>query len=81
MKENRFEMSDTSQDCLRAAFAALLRGDTAERDRQVARAEVLLKAEQYADAVTRILAVDFYVGRDSVAIPTKCMAKAAGAIH
>ncbi len=44
------------------------------------RGEALLKAEEYADAVQRVLAKDFYVTPEGVAIPTKRMAKAAGVI-
>lgn len=32
-------------DCLAAGFQALLRGDTAERDRQVDRAEAIMRAQ------------------------------------
>lgn len=74
-------VSATSKECLQAAWAALLQGDTAERDRQCARAETLLVAEQYADAVTKVLSVDFYVTKSGVAILTKHMAKVAGAIN
>lgn len=71
----------TSKESLRAAFNALLRGDTTERDRQLARAKTLIAAERYADAVTRVLSVDFYVKKDGTVIPTKCMAKVVGAIN
>lgn len=71
----------TSDDCLRAAFAALVRGDTRERDRLCARAEILIKAEQHADAVQRAMSVDFYVSRKGIAIPVKLMARAAGELH
>lgn len=74
-------MTDTSKSCLREAFAALLRGDTAERDRLVSRARVLLEAERHADAVQRVMAKDFYVTRTGVVIPVGAMAKAAGTIH
>ncbi len=70
----------TSQECIQHAFAALLRGDTGERDRLCKRGGTLLKAEEYADAVQRVLAKDFYVTPEGVAIPTKRMAKAAGVI-
>lgn len=36
----------TIEDCARAAFAALLRGDLAERDRQIALARNLLNAAE-----------------------------------
>lgn len=37
--------NDPVKDCLAAAFHALLRGDTAERDRQCARAESIMAAQ------------------------------------
>ncbi len=76
-------MSDptTSEDCLKAAFAALTRGDTTERDRLCERAKNLLKAEDYACRVERALSVDFYVNKRGIAIPVMAMAKAAGAIQ
>jgi hypothetical protein len=79
MKDKR-GMSNTSQECLQQAYAALLNGDTKERDRLCNRADALLKAEQQAEAVERVLAKDFYVTKAGVAIPVKRMAKAAGAI-
>ena len=42
---------DPVQDAAAAAFQALLRGDTAERDRQVARAERIMAAQQAAPRV------------------------------
>ncbi len=76
-------MSDpaTSAECLRAAFGALLEGDTVERDRLCRRAEELQAAETKAAAVAKVLSVDFYVTRAGVAIPTKRMAKAAGVLQ
>ena len=71
----------TSQDCLRDAFAAILRGDATERDRLCERAKTLLDAEHYADAVERVMSKDFYVTRAGVAIPVKMMARAAGALQ
>ncbi len=69
---------NTSEGCLRAAYQALLRGDTAERDRLCKRAEALLQAEHYASAVERLLAKDFYITPSGVCIPTEKMAKSAG---
>ena len=71
---------NTTEDCLRGAFAALLRGDTAERDRLCARAERLVEAEQYADAVERVLDTNFSVTPGGVAIPVATLAKAGGVI-
>jgi len=73
-------MPSTSQECLQQAFAAVLRGDLKERDRLCNRADALLKAEQQAEAVERVLAKDFYVTKAGVAISVKRMAKAAGVI-
>lgn len=44
-------MKDPVQDAARAGFQALLRGDTAERDRQVARAQAILRAQEQPPAV------------------------------
>lgn len=75
-------MSDTpAVGCMRMVLQALLRGDVAARDRLVARAELLDAAERKAGAVARVLAVDFYVTAAGTSIPTRVMAKAAGAIH
>lgn len=60
---------------------ALLRGDTAERDRLVRRAEQLMKAEHYGDAVQRVLTVDFYVNRRGVAYRSIDLARAGGIIQ
>jgi hypothetical protein len=73
-------MSSTSQECLQQAYAALLKGDTKERDRLCDRANALLKAEQQAAAIESVLAKDFYVTSKGVAIPVKRMAKAAGVL-
>lgn len=73
--------TDTSAGCLRAAFQAVLAGNYAERDRLCERAKVLLQAENHAAAVQRVLAVDFYVTARGDVVPTKRMAKAAGAIQ
>lgn len=75
------EPPTTSEECVRQAWAALLRDDTAERDRLVKRAERLLVAEQRAAAVERVLSVDFYVTRTGRVIPTKMMARASRAIQ
>lgn len=71
----------TTEECLRQGFAALLRGDTAERDRLVRRAEKLMEAEHYAGAVERVLTVDFYVSRRGVAYRSTDLARAAGVIQ
>lgn len=71
----------TSQECLRAAYQALRRGDTVERDRLCARATTLLHVERHAGAVEKILAIDFYVNGRGVAIPTQTMARAAGVMQ
>lgn len=71
----------TSSACLQAAMQALLRGDTMERDRLCRRAETLLSAEQQADAVQRVLAIDFYVRANGVVIPTLVMARSAGVLQ
>lgn len=72
---------DTSEGCMKSAFSAILRGDYAERDRLCARARALMEAEHHADAVERVLFVDFYVNSLGVAVSTRAMAKAAGAIQ
>lgn len=71
----------TSGDCLKAGWAALLKGDTAERDRMVARARTLMAAEDHAARVERVLSVDFYVTARGTAVPTKTMAQAAGELN
>jgi uncharacterized DUF497 family protein len=65
----------TSQECIREAFAALLKGDTKERDRLCARAIAI------AAAVEKVLAVDFYVMRNGTVIRTIAMARAVGALQ
>lgn len=70
----------SSQDHLRAAFQALLRGDTDERDRLCKEAEISLKREEMnekARAVAKVLSVDFYVTADGRAISSKAMYSAA----
>ena len=71
----------TSQACLRAAFQAILRGDTAERDRLCQRGGSLEEAEAKAAAVERVLGVDFYVTTSAIVIPTVLMAKGVGIIQ
>lgn len=71
----------TSSDCLRSAFAAILKGDAAERDRLCRRAAVLMTAEKQADAIEAVLRVDFYVKSNGVAISSLAMARAAGALQ
>lgn len=70
----------TAEASLKGAFAALLRGDTDERDRLCKRAEILLEAENYANAVEAVLSVDFYVFGNGTVIPTKEMAKSVGVL-
>lgn len=72
---------DTSEGCMRLAFQAIQRGDCAERDRLCERAQGLIAAEREASAMERVLAVDFYVTRHGVAVPTTHMAAVAGAIQ
>lgn len=75
-------MSDaTAKGCLEMAFAALLRGDLDERDRLCKRGALLADAEEKAGRVERVLAVDFYVTAAGISIPTRAMARAAGAIQ
>lgn len=74
-------MAATSREALQGAFAALLRDDLEERDRLCERAEILMKAEQKAAAVEKVLSVDFYVTMNGICVPTKRMAKAAGVIQ
>jgi hypothetical protein len=69
-----------SEEYLSAAFQALLRGDTAERDRLCKEAERALKQEEMnerARAVAKVLSVDFYVKIDGTAISSKVMYAAA----
>lgn len=71
----------TSDGCAKLAFQAILRGDTAERDRLCERSRELIAAEGRAAAMEHVLSVDFYVTRGGVCIPTIKMAKAARAIQ
>jgi hypothetical protein len=71
----------TSNEALQAAWAALLRGDTLERDRQCERAKHLNEAEVYAAAMQRALSIDFYVNTRGVAYPARELARRAGAIQ
>lgn len=52
-----------------------------KRDRILERARRLIEAEEKANAVQRVLAVDFYVKANGVAIPTPLLARAAKEIH
>jgi hypothetical protein len=79
--EAAMSLETTSQDCLRGAWAALLRGETGERDRLCARAEKLLEAERMASAVEKVLAVDFYVDRKGRSFPSREMAARAGVLQ
>ena len=72
---------NTSKECMRGAFAAILRGDTAERDRLADRAKVLLAAEMQADTLQRVMSIDFFVTAKGLAIPTAVMMKRIGAIQ
>lgn len=74
-------MPKTSDNCLRAAMQALVRGDTAERDRLVRRGEMLMRAEEQCAAVARVLSVDFYVDSRGRAFPSATMARAAGVVQ
>lgn len=73
--------STTSKESLKAAWGALLRGDMAERDREVERGRMLLEEEHKADAIQKLLAVDFYVTKSGSVIPTATIAKAANVIN
>jgi hypothetical protein len=72
---------NTSKECMRGAFAAILRGDTAERDRLADRAKVLLAAEMQADTLQRVMSIDFFVTAGGLAIPSVMMAKAARVVQ
>ena len=66
----------TTDDHMRAAWSALLRGDTAERDRQCDLAKAALieeEREEVIRAATRVMSVDFYVKADGTVIPTSAM--------
>ena len=66
----------TTEDHLRAAYAALLAGDTAERDRQCELAKRALEEER-TTGVKRLMEVDFFVTPAGVVIPiTAMMARA-----
>lgn len=56
-----------SGDSLKAAFAALLEGDTAERDRLCRLAEMQMQAEARSAALAQVLGTDFYVSADGTA--------------
>lgn len=46
MTAHKETTNDPVRDCLAAGMRALLRGDTAERDRQVARARLIMDAQE-----------------------------------
>lgn len=71
----------TSDSCMRAAFQAILRGEYAERDRLLARARLLIDAENRAAKIEEVLAIDFFVNSRGTVYSTQAMAKAAGAIQ
>lgn len=82
IRAGRSSMTErTSDECMKAAWQAILRGDYAERDRLCERAKSLIEAEQTASAIQRMLAVDYYVTASGTAVPTARMAKAAGVLH
>ena len=72
---------NTSEECLKNAFSAILRGDYAERDRLCDRAKALMQAEEHAAKVERVMSADFYVTSAGKVYPTVAMAKAAGALQ
>lgn len=72
---------NTSQDALRGAWEALLRGDTKERDRLCERGNRLLQADDEAAAVQKLLSVDFYVRPNGTAYSSRLLAKTAGALQ
>ena len=72
---------NTTEDCMKAAWQAILKGDYAERDRLCERAKILLEAENNAYKVERALSVDFYVSNIGECIPIKIMTKAANVIQ
>ena len=59
-------------DNLRAAWAALLRGDTDERDRQCDLAKAALEDEKTA-GLRRLMETDFFVTPDGRVIPITIM--------
>lgn len=58
-------------------MAALMRGDTAERDRLCRRAEVLLNAEAKSRALAMVMAVDFMVDSKGTAYRTRDLLRVA----
>lgn len=58
----------TVEDCLKDGFAALLRGDTNERDRQVKMAEHI-RAQQIRIKENGPSPVDLMLGPDGICIP------------
>lgn len=63
----------TPQDTLAAAFAAIKRGDYAERDRLCAQAQLELRKDARDRALARVMAVDFFVKADGTAISSRAM--------
>jgi hypothetical protein len=62
----------TTQDYMRAAFAALLRGDTAERDRLCKMAEQLIRAQDRMAAGGPIIEGEaIEIRRDVIALPDR----------
>jgi hypothetical protein len=58
----------SADEHLKAAFAALLKGDLAERDRQAALAEAALNATP-DKAIKRLMEIDFFVTPRGTVIP------------
>jgi hypothetical protein len=71
----------TSEDCMRGAFAAILRGDYAERDRLADRASQLMAAEMKAQKIQEVMVTDFFVTAHGIAIPTTVMLKQVGVLN
>jgi hypothetical protein len=61
----------TIEDCLRAAFAALLRGDTAERDRYCRLAENLTHARDRVRAGGPLVKGEAIQIGDAIALPDR----------
>jgi hypothetical protein len=80
-KKEAMKQESSSEGCLRGAWDAILRGDYAERDRLCERGKALADAEDHARAVETVMSRDFYVTPSGTVIPTKRMAKVAGAVQ
>lgn len=66
----------SSEDHVRAAWGAILRGDYAERDRQCGLGIEAIRSEERQariDATARLMSVDFFVDSRGRAFPTKKM--------